>query len=184
MKREGMREYVIEDRADREQARAITEFYERRKQVSFDLGERIKQIRAVQDKIDAETTAFELRMKPFEDFVEKARAEVLQFLLKTKQKSANTEFGGSYWKPKITYRVQDKVAFQRHVIGTEQWELLTWASAPAICETFTKEHEGVPPPGLERNEVITVYITPPTKPRTKKQPAATADAQPAVESLT
>lgn len=183
MKREGMREYVIEDRADREQARSINEFFRRSKQVPFDLGARIKQIRAVQEKIDAETTAFELKMKPFEDFVEKGRAEVLQFLLKSKQKSANTEFGGSYWKPKITYRVQDKVAFQRHVIGTEQWELLTWAAAPAISEAFTQQHEGVPPPGLERNEVITVYITPPTKPRAKKAAQPVSD-QPPVESLT
>jgi hypothetical protein len=154
------------------------------KQVTFNLGERIKQIRAIEAKIEKETTEFDLRMKPYEDFATAARAEVLQFLLKSRQKSTNTEFGGAYWKPKITYSVEDKVAFQRHIIGTEQWDLTTWAATPSISEAFTHEHEGVPPPGLKRSEVINVYITPPVKPRVKKAPAAPATAEPQVESLT
>lgn len=156
----------------------------RSKQVTFNLGERIKQIRAIEAKIEKETTEFDLRMKPYEDFATAARAEVLQFLLKSRQKSTNTEFGGAYWKPKITYSVEDKVAFQRHIIGTEQWDLTTWAATPSISEAFTQEHEGVPPPGLKRSEVINVYITPPVKPRVKKAPAAPATAEPQVESLT
>jgi hypothetical protein len=151
--------------------------------VAFNLGERIKQVRAIEQKINAAEAEFADKMKPFNEFVEKARAEILQFLLTTKQKSANTEFGGTYWKPKITYRVVDKMSFRRHVVGTEQWDLITWASAPTICEAFTQNNEGIPPPGTERNEVITVYITAPTKPRVKKTPEAPVDNEPPVESL-
>ena len=112
----------------------------------FNLGERIKQVRAVEAKIKAMEDELDAKLKPYEDFTEAARAEILQFLNQTNQKSANTEYGTAYWKPKITYRVADKDEFKRHVIGMEQWELLTWATALTAAEAFTNEH-GEPPPG-------------------------------------
>lgn len=171
MKKEGMREYMIEDRADREQARSINEFYNRRKttnMASFDLGERIKQVRAIEDEIDRQQAELDQRLEMHHKFVEAGRAEILAFLNQTNQKSANTQWGGCHWKPKITYRVEDKDAFRRHVIGAEAWELITWASAPVNCEAFTEEHK-MPPPGLMRNAVNILYITPPTKPKTKNK---------------
>jgi hypothetical protein len=167
-----MREYMIEDRADREQARSINEFYQKEKQVtqqpSFNLAERIKQVRAIEDMIDAKQAALNAELEKFNAFVERGRAEILQFLNQTNQKSANTQYGGCHWKAKITYRVEDKDAFRRHVIGSEAWELITWASAPVNCELFTDEHKQ-PPPGLIRNAARLLYITPPTKPKAKNK---------------
>ncbi len=137
-------------------------------EVSFDLGERIKQVRMVEDMIDKKQEELDASLEAHHKFVEVGRAEILQFLNQTNQKSANTEYGGCHWKPKITYRVEDKDAFRRHVIGAEAWELITWASAPVNCETFTTEHK-MPPPGLVRNAVNILYITPPTKPKTKNK---------------
>lgn len=128
----------------------------------FNLGERIKQVRAIEAKMDAMEEEFNVKVKPLKDFTIKARAEILKYILDTGQKSANTEYGGVHWKEKVTYRVEDKEEYRRHVIGTEQWELLSWAAASVACEEFTKEH-GEPPPGLVRNGVIIAYITPPTK---------------------
>jgi hypothetical protein len=135
---------------------------------SFDLGERIKQVREIEDYIDKEQAALDQKLELHHKFVEAGRAEILQFLNQTNQKSANTEFGGCHWKPKITYRVEDKDTFRRHVIGSEAWELITWASAPSNCEAFTEEHK-MPPPGLLRSAVNILYITPPTKPRGKNK---------------
>jgi hypothetical protein len=168
VKKEGMREYMIEDRADMEQARSINEFYERRKQVSFDLAERIKQVRMMEDFIEKQQEALDEKLAQHHKFVEMARAEILAFLNQTNQKSANTQWGGCHWKPKITYRVEDKDTFRRHVIGSEAWELITWASAPVNCEAFTEEHK-MPPPGLVRNAVNILYITPPAKPKAKNK---------------
>jgi hypothetical protein len=140
----------------------------RSKQVGFDLGERIKQVRAMEDFIDKKQQALDAELEKHHKFVDMGRAEILAFLNTTNQKSANTEFGGAYWKPKITYRVEDKDAFRRHVIGAEAWELITWASAPVNCEVFTEEHK-MPPPGLARNAVNILYITPPTKPKGKNK---------------
>lgn len=132
--------------------------------MAFNVAERIQQVRAVEAKIKAMEEEFDGKVKPFEDFVDKARTEILQFLNDTKQKSTNTEFGTAYWKPKITYRVEDKDAFRRHVLGAEAYELITWASAPVACEAFMAEHQQ-PPPGLVRNSVNILYITAPAKPR-------------------
>lgn len=135
---------------------------------SFDLGERIKQVRAIERYIEDKVTELETSLKKHYEFVELGRAEILQFLNQTNQKSSNTEWGGCHWKPKITYRVEDKDAFRRHVIGAEAWELITWASAPVNCEAFTEEHK-MPPPGLVRNAVNILYITPPTKSKAKNK---------------
>jgi hypothetical protein len=137
-------------------------------EVSFDLGERIKQVRMVEDMIEKKQEELDALLEQHHKFVEVGRAEILAFLNQTNQKSANTEFGGAHWKPKITYRVEDKDAFRRHVIGAEAWELITWASAPVNCEAFTDEHK-MPPPGLVRNAVNILYITPPTKPKGKNK---------------
>jgi hypothetical protein len=150
--------------------------------MTFDLGTRIKQVRAIEAKIKAQEAELEAKLKPAKDWAATARAEILEFLNQTNQKSANTEWGTSYWKPKVTYRVEDKVEFQRHVIGHEAWELLTWATAGNAAEAFTTEH-GVPPPGTVRNSVRILYINAPAKPRIKVAQASTGSA-PATEEET
>jgi hypothetical protein len=135
---------------------------------NFDLGERIKQVREVEKIIEDKQEELDTSLAKHHEFVKLGRAEILEFLNKTNQKSSNTEYGGCHWKPKITYRVEDKDAFRRHVIGAEAWELITWASAPVNCEAFTEEHK-MTPPGLVRNAVNILYITPPTKPKDKNK---------------
>jgi hypothetical protein len=142
--------------------------------MDFDLGLRIKQVRAAEAKMKAEEAELEAKHKPLKDWAVQARAEILEFLNATNQKSANTEWGTTYWKPKITYRVMDKDEFRRHVIGMEAWELVTWGAAGNAAEAFTEEH-GTPPPGCERNAVRILYINPPVKPRTKVAKAATGN---------
>jgi hypothetical protein len=136
--------------------------------VTFDLGERIKQVRMMEDYIEKKQEALDAELANHQKFVDMGRAEILSFLNQNNQKSANTEFGGCHWKPKITYRVEDKDAFRRHVIGAEAWELITWAAGAVNCEAFTEEHK-MPPPGLVRNAVNILYITPPTKPKGKNK---------------
>jgi hypothetical protein len=132
----------------------------------LNVAERIKQVREIEIKIKAEETALEEKLKPFREFAEKARTQILQYLNETGQKSAATVNGTAYWKEKVTFRVQDKDEFRRHVIGTEQWELITWAAAGVACEQYAQTNEG-PPPGLFRNAMNVLYINAPPKPRKK-----------------
>lgn len=142
---------------------------------TFNLGERIRQVRLMEAKMGAMEEEFDAKVKPLKDWAVAARAEILKYLLDTGQKSANTEYGGVHWKEKVTYRVEDKDEYRRHVIGTEQWELLSWAAAAVACEEYTKEH-GAPPPGTVRNGVILPYITAPTKKATRVSKANGASA--------
>lgn len=142
--------------------------------MDFDLAERIKQVRTVEDKMEAMEKAFKETLKPFKDFAEAGRTEILEFLNATGQKSANTPNGTAYWKTKVTYRVADRSEFQAHVISVEAWELVTWGAAGTAAEAFTEEH-GEPPPGCIRNAVNILYITAPAKPRTKVAKASEAE---------
>lgn len=132
----------------------------------MNIAERIKQVREVEQRMDQMDKDHEAKIKPFKDFATKARTEILQFLNETGQKSANSPFGTAYWKPRVTWQVADKDEFRRHVIGTEQWELLTWAAAGVASEEYTVK-EGATPPGLKRNAVNILYVTAPVKPRKK-----------------
>jgi hypothetical protein len=130
----------------------------------FNIAERIRQVREVEARVEEEEKVLAEKLKPFKELADKLRTAILQHLNETGQKSAATVNGTAYWKPKITYRVGDKDEFRRHVIGSEQWELITWAAAGVACEQFTQTNDG-PPPGLHRNAVNILYINPPPKPR-------------------
>jgi hypothetical protein len=133
----------------------------------FNVAERIAQVLAAKKKLEEMEDAFEQKVKPLEEWIEKARNELLEYLNETGQKSAATVNGTAYWKPKVTYKVTDKDEFRRHVIGTEAWELLTWAAAPTNCEAFT-EANSAPPPGTERSAINILYVNQPPKPRKTK----------------
>lgn len=134
--------------------------------MTFNVAERIRQVREVETKIRQMEKEFDEKLKPLVDFTEAARAQLLAHLNETGQKSAATIHGTAYWKEKFTYRVIDKEEFQRHVTGTEQWHLTTWAAATNACEEFTQSNNGAPP-GLARNAVNILYVNAPPKPRAK-----------------
>lgn len=138
----------------------------------LDVATLIKQVRAVEAKIKQIEAEYDDKIAPFEEFAKEGRATLLQYLNDTKQKSAATVEGTAYWKPKITFRVMDKEAFRRHVIGAEAYELITWAAAGVACEDFVTQNQE-PPPGVERNAVNILYINAPPKPR-KRKTATTA----------
>jgi hypothetical protein len=147
----------------------------------FNVAERVGQVRQMKAHIKALNDEFEKKLFPFEEWLEKAEAELLVYLNKSGQKSAATALGTAYWSERVTYRVQDKDEFRRHVIGTEQWELTTFAAAGVACETFTTDHKE-PPPGLTRHVEREVHVIAPSKPRLKGPKKK--DEAPQVESMT
>ncbi len=150
--------------------------------MAFNIAERISQIRAVEARLKQMEEEYEEKAKPLRDFAFQARTSILQYLNDTGQKSAATVNGTAYWRPKVTYRVMDKDEFRRHVIGTEEWELATWAAAGSACEAWVQANNAVPP-GLERNAVNMLYINAPPKPRTKPAAGGAAPVQPEEEPI-
>ena len=128
----------------------------------FNLAQAINEVRQIETKIKAAEEVFEQKLKDYKDYAAQRRAQILEHLNATGQKSASTPYGTAYWKPKITYRVEDRSEFMAHVIGTEQWELVSWGAAGTAAEAFTEEH-GAVPPGTIRNAVNVLYVTAPSK---------------------
>ena len=128
----------------------------------FNLGRALYEVRAIEARLAKEEEELKEKQKDFKAYALALRTKILEHLNATEQKSTNTQYGGAYWKDKVTYRVQDKEEFRRHVIGMEAWDLITWAAAPNACEDFTNEHDE-PPPGTARNSARILYVTPPTK---------------------
>lgn len=139
---------------------------------AFDLADKIRRVRAIKAKKKELEEAFEAKIKPYTEFIEREGAEVLAYLLRTNQKSASTVHGGVHWKEAVTYRVVDKDEFRQFVISENAWEMLTWAAAGLAAEEFTKDNAKVPP-GTERNAIIRPYFTAPTKPRLVKKTTPT-----------
>ena len=134
---------------------------------TFNLAELIGQVRAMEARIKQREDEFDEKMKPFNDWCTQKREEILQHLNSTGQKSAATPEGTAYWAAKTTYRVIDKEEFRRHVIGSAEWQLTTFAAAPSECEAFTTTN-GHTPPGLERNSIRLLHLNAPVKPKVKK----------------
>jgi succinate dehydrogenase flavin-adding protein (antitoxin of CptAB toxin-antitoxin module) len=139
--------------------------------MAFNVAERCKQYRAVQARIKEMETAHAEAIKPFKDFLKQADDELLVYLNQSGQKSAATPEGTAYWSALVTFSVEDKDAFRRHVIGTEQWELIKWAAAATPCEAFTEANKE-PPPGVVRSSIRKVHVIAPSKPRKKVVKAA------------
>jgi hypothetical protein len=64
--------------------------------------------------------------------------EVLTFLRDSKQKNAKTEAGTASRVEDISVTITDAEAFRRHVIGTEQWELLDWRCNKTAINAIVK----------------------------------------------
>jgi hypothetical protein len=140
----------------------------------FNLAKRIQQVRALDASVTQMTQEFEKQIKPAKDLINSLRGQILEHLNATGQKSASTEFGGAHWKAKITYQVENREEFQRHVIGAEEWELIGWSAAPNACEAYLEAHKASPP-GLKRNSVNILYVTAPPKVNVRKPKDAPED---------
>jgi hypothetical protein len=146
----------------------------------MNVAERVGQVRAAKARVKEMEDEFAESIKDLDDFIKLAEAELLQYLNSTGQKSAATAEGTAYWAERVSYRVADKDEFKRHVIGTEQWELITFAAAGTACEEFTKASQ-TPPPGVTRHAERKVHVIAPSKPRTKK--TKQEEAQPVEEEI-
>ena len=133
----------------------------------IDVADLVKKVREVEADMERQEQELHMKLEGHRKFAEWGRAELLKFLNQTGQKALSTPNGGAHWKPKVSWRVADKDAFLRHVIGTENWALTTWAATPSSCVEFLEEHK-MPPPGVERSVVNTLYVTAPTRATSKK----------------
>lgn len=137
----------------------------------------IRKLRKLEGKIKEMEAKHEEELAPYKEMSEAGRAVLLKYLNDTGQRSAATAEGGCHKKTKVTYRVQDREAFKKHVIGGQAWEMIVWRANDAICEDYVQAHKDSPP-GTVRNAIDILTVTAPTKPKLRKmKPASVSEAE-------
>lgn len=132
----------------------------------FDVAARTLQLRQIRQKMDEIKEKHKKELEPFQEFEAKLMGQIIAFLQSTKQQNAKNANGTVYLSLKVTYSVQDLPEFQRHVIGTESWHMLTWGCAKTAADAWVAQHE-TPPPGVKRNAMVTLGVLSPPKPKTE-----------------
>ena len=116
----------------------------------------------LRDWLNAQKKAYEAQIEPRKQQLEKLNQILLQSLNATGQNTARTNAGTAYKKLWTSATITDKDAFRRHVIGTEDWDLIDWrANKTAVAECVEKNKE--PPPGVNFSQGYDVGVRRPGK---------------------
>jgi hypothetical protein len=80
-----------------------------------------------------------------------------QFLDKTGQTNGSCKTGTFYSTTRYSVTISDKQEFQRHVIGTEAWDLIDWKANVQAARDFEKE-EKTPLPGVTISAIAKIGV--------------------------
>jgi hypothetical protein len=145
------------------------------------IDEQVRRIRLVRDKIKEIKERHKQELADFERLETLLEGVIIKFLDDTRQKSAKTEYGSAASYIRRSFSVQDQEEFRRHVIGTESWNLLTWAVTPTGAKEFETEHKCLPP-GVKDSKLRVLSITAPPKPRLSTATTDVSEQTPGVET--
>jgi hypothetical protein len=126
----------------------------------MDFETRIAQYRQLRDIIKADDDAHKKRMEPKRKVLDQLGDMLLSMLNQSKQESAATTAGTAYKTRKVSATIADATAFKRHVIGTEDWDLIDWRANKTATEQFVKDNKA-PPPGINYQEMFKVGVRKP-----------------------
>ena len=82
-------------------------------------------------------------------------------------KSLKTKAGQPVLAEKTSFRVEDQQEFKRHVIGSEDWEMIVWAVKRSAAELF-EASTGTLPPGVAKSSTLELRLYGPEKKRVRK----------------
>ena len=121
--------------------------------ISVYIGKYVK----LRDAIKAQDDAHKEKMAPYREAKEKVEALLLDYLQQQKSESVKTENGTVYRTSRKSASLEDADAFMRHVIGSEEWDLLDRKANATAVEAYVKEN-GVLPPGVKYTVMHTVGV--------------------------
>jgi len=123
----------------------------------IDIDRRVEQYIKLRDLIKEKDDAHKEAMKQFRETLEKLNNLLLDHLNTIGGDSVATGSGTVYRNLKESCSLEDADSFMRHVIGTEQWELLERkASLPAVREFAAAN--GALPPGVKMSSMQVVGV--------------------------
>jgi hypothetical protein len=146
--------------------------------LNFEL--RIGQRRALDAKITEIQRAHKEQLKPYKDALDKLDVLLLDMLTQSKQENARTNAGTVYKTTKYTASITNLPEFQRHVIGTESWDLVDWKANLTATKEFATENKALPP-GVKLSARVDIGVTAPAKPKGEKLSVEEVEALPNAE---
>jgi len=118
---------------------------------------RIEQYVKLRDKIKELDDAHKAAMEPYRGTLEKLNAVLLNHLNTVGVDSAKSASGTVYKTMKESVSLEDPSAFMRHVIGTENWDLLDRKANLKACKDFAEENVTMPP-GVKFSSMAVVGV--------------------------
>ncbi len=125
--------------------------------VNETVDKRIKQYVALRDHIKEMEEAHDKAKKPFVAAMEEINGFLQQFLDDSGSESIKTKYGTCYSSVRYSAPLEDAAAFMRHVIGTQQFELLDRRANVTAVKAFVEEN-GSLPPGCKLTALRTVGV--------------------------
>lgn len=123
----------------------------------INIEQRVAQYIKLRDMIKAKDDAHKESMEPYRETLEKLNGLLLQHLHTVGVDSAKTGAGTVYKTVKKNASLEDPDQFMRHVIGTENFDLLDRKASKAGVEAFVQEN-GVLPPGVKWTQTEVVGV--------------------------
>ena len=133
------------------------------------LAKRTEQFIAIRDKLKQMDDAYEATKKPLLDIQNLLSGWFEKFLTETGQQSAVTPLGTIHWNTRYTTSVSDADEFMKHVIATQDFDLLDRRANATAVKEYAGKH-GALPPGVNLNAIRTVGVK---KPGVKAKNAGT-----------
>jgi hypothetical protein len=145
---------------------------------TINVGDLCGKVKAIEKRIEEVEARHKTELAPLNDLANECRGMIMQFLQATGQQNAKTPQGTAYLAKKESIKVEDTTTFQRHVIGTESWELIDWRANKTGVRAFETKHQELPP-GLSKSVLIECRVLAPEKPRIKTITQAAVEVEPA-----
>ena len=95
------------------------------------------------DWVKAQKVAYEAKVAPKKQAMEKIEGHLQGLLDKTGQIRGACRTGSFYATTRYSATIADKDVFKRHVIGTEEWDLLDFKANVVAVRDFIKDHPGI-----------------------------------------
>ena len=92
-----------------------------------------------------------------QDVMNRIEGELQTFLDKNGLTSVATKCGTFYTSTRYSAKISDPNEFKRHVIGTENWDLIDWKANVQAARDFEKE-EKTPLPGVTISAIAKIGV--------------------------
>jgi len=115
----------------------------------FAIGDLIAKEKEFEAYVEAETKAFDERMKPYTEGIKVLKNTLLAMLQEQNLQNFKSYHGTAYQQTILSVKVDNKDAFLDFVVKQGKWDMLNVGAAKEPVQAFLDANAGVTPPGIK-----------------------------------